>query len=217
MTRRLAALALCFAGVLTGRAEPPLLDSSTLIADAAHDPAWKDLFVRLAPGRSRVSFFQELRYFPFRKTPVVLTGEIRIVASHGLSLHYLTPESRILIIDDRGLLMRDDQGHERAAPADSRAQAATSALVDVLHFDLPQLEKKFELHGRREAETWTLALVPRDPALVGNLSSLVISGEKTRLRKIELIVSASQHIEILIGETHEDVVFSADELARYFR
>jgi outer membrane lipoprotein-sorting protein len=217
MKRHLAILAFCLASIAASRAESPPADAATLITDAAHDPAWQDIFARLAPDKNRLSAFEERRYFSFRKTPVVLTGEIRIVPSRGLSLHYLTPESHIVIVDDQGLLLRDDQGRQRAVPADSRAQAATGTLVDVLRFNLPQLQKNFELRGRHDASGWTLTLAPRDPALAGGLTSLVVSGEGGRLRKIELINSPMQRIEILIGETHEDVVFPADVLARYFR
>src|SRR4051794_29498681 len=82
------------------------------IADAAHDPAWRELFAQLAPTRTRQSSFEERRYFPFRKEPTVLTGEIRIVPNLGLSLRYLTPEKRVLIADEKGLLMRDADGRE---------------------------------------------------------------------------------------------------------
>lgn len=218
MNRCLIALAVCLAGAVAGRAEPPsLLDPSTLITDPAHDPAWKDLFARLAPGKNRLCKFEERRYFPFHKAPVILTGEVRIAPDRGLSLHYLTPEQRTVIVDDRGLLIRDAQGGERAVPAAGQAQTAITALVDILRFNLPQLQKNFALHGWREAGVWTLALVPRNPELASSLSSVVISGEEADLRRIELIESTAQRIEILIGETHEDVTFPAGELARYFR
>lgn len=200
------------------RADPPsLLGPATLIADPAHDPAWKDLFVRLAPAKNRLCSFTERRYFPFRKAPIVLTGEVRIDPARGLSLHYLTPEPRIVVVDRRGLLLRDSQGREQAVPADVHALAAVTALVDVLRFDLPRLQKNFSVHGWREAGLWTLALVPRDPLLASSLSSVMISGEDVKLGKIELIESAAQRVEILIGETKEGVTFSPVELARYFR
>ena len=215
MKYRLLILLLGLAAVAASGAEPDLTSPATLIRDAASDPAWKDLFDRLAPGKNRLSHFEERRYFSFRRTPIVLTGEIRISPDRGLSLHYLTPEPRIVIVDRQGLLLRDAHG-ERALSADSQFQAIT-ALFDVLRFDLPQLQKNFELHGWQEAGVWTLALVPRHPPLAGFLSALVVSGEEARPDKIELIESGGQRIEILIGETQEDVVFTPGELARYFR
>jgi hypothetical protein len=208
-------LLLVFAARLAA-AEPPV-GADTLLADPAHDPAWAELFARLAPGKARFSLFEERRYLPFRKTPLVLKGEIRIVPDRGLSLRYLEPEHRVMIVDAKGLLMRDEEGRERAAPSDSRAQAITSALVDVLRFDLPALQKSFAIHGQREGPAWTLAFVARDPAIADMIGTVVVSGEEARLGRIEMNKSANQRIEILISGTQEDVIFTGAVLDRYFR
>lgn len=195
----------------------PLISPGTLLTDPAQDPAWRDLFVQLAPNKTRQSRFEERRTFPFRKEPIVLTGEIRIVPELGLSLRYLTPERRTLIVDARGLLMRDDQGRDRAPPNDSRAQAATSALVRVLRFDLAALQKDFAVHGRRKGAAWSLAFVARDPAFANLLGTLTVSGENAVLRTIEMTKSPTQRIEILIRDTVEDVLFTGDTVKRFFR
>jgi hypothetical protein len=194
-----------------------LIAPETRLADPANDPAWRELFTQLAPNKTRQSKFEELRYFPFRKTPTVLRGEIRIVPEIGLSLRYLEPERRLLIVDQKGLLMRDDTGQDRAAPADSRAQAATSALVHVLRFDLKALTKDFDVHGRREGKTWSLGFVPKDPSFANLLGVLTVSGEGPLLQKIEMIKSPTQRIEINVRDTQEDVQFTADTLRRFFR
>jgi hypothetical protein len=194
-----------------------LTSPETLLADPARDPAWRELFDKLAPNKTRQSTFEERRYFPFRKAPVVLHGEIRIVPRLGLSLRYVQPEARVLIIDDKGLLMRDSEGREQSAPSDSRAQAATSALVHILRFDLDALKKEFEVHGRRDGATWTLAFVPRDPTFAELIGTLTVSGEQNALQKIEMIKSPTQRIEILIRDTREDVIFTGDTLKRFFR
>jgi hypothetical protein len=194
-----------------------LVSPQTRLEDPARDPAWRDLIRRLALNKTRQSTFEERRYFSFRKTPVVLRGEIRIVPELGLSLRYLEPDARVLIVDRKGLLMRDSEGRERAAPADSRAQAATSALVHVLRFDLEVLRKDFEVYGRREGEAWTLGFVPRDPTLAGLIGMLTVAGEQTAVRTISMIKSPTERIEISIRDTREDVLFTGDTLKRYFR
>ena len=203
--------------LLACAAEPLALTPETLLVDPARDPAWRDLFVQLAPNKTRQSRFEERRRFPFRKEPILLTGEIRIVPELGLSLRYLTPEARTLIVDAKGLLMRDDQGRDRAPPNDSRAQAATSALVRVLRFDLAALQKDFAVHGRREGAAWSLAFLARDPAFVNLLGTLMVSGENGELRSIEMTKSPTQRIEIIIRDTIEDVLFTGDTLKRFFR
>ncbi|MBL9202572.1 MAG: outer membrane lipoprotein carrier protein LolA [Opitutaceae bacterium] len=198
-------------------AEPLPLPPETLLADPANDPAWRDLFTKLAPTKTRQSKFEERRFFPFRKEPVVLTGEVRIVPELGLSLRYLSPEKNTLIADAKGLLLRDDLGRERTPPNDSRAQAATSALVRVLRFDLAALQRDFAVHGRREGAAWTLSFVSREPAFTTLLGTLTIRGENGALRAIEIVKSPTQRIEITIRDSVEDVLFTGDTLKRFFR
>lgn len=194
-----------------------LISPETRLNDPANDPAWRDLIAQLAPNKNRQSSFEEFRYFPFRKTPTVLRGEIRIVPELGLSLRYLEPEPRLLIMDQKGVLMRDDRGQDRAPPSDSRAQAATSALVHVLRFDLEALKKDFDVHGRWDGQKWSLGFASRDPNFANLLGILVVSGEGGAVKKIEMIKSPTQRIEINVRDTQEDVRFTADTLRRFFR
>jgi hypothetical protein len=148
---------------------------------------------------------------------VILKGEVRVVPELGLSLRYLQPEERVVIIDAKGLVLRDADGRERALPADNRAQAATTALCNILRFDLATLKKEFVIHGRQEGQGWTLAFVPRDPALANALGLMVVRGDGANLRKIEMIKSATQRVSVTIYDTKEDVLFDGYTLQRFFR
>lgn len=204
---------------LCAQAAPPVawVSGATRLADPANDPAWRELIARLAPNKTRQSSFEERRYFPFKKTPVILTGEIRIVPELGLSLRYLSPEEQVMIVDGQGLLMRDREGRERQAPSDSRAQAATAAMVNVLRFDLGKLQQEFEVHGRRNGTAWSMAFVPRDANFANLLGVLTVSGEGNALTKIEMVKSPTQRIEITVRDTREDVLFTGDTIRRFFR
>jgi hypothetical protein len=217
--RLLRLLPLLFlAGAIGARAADALVISPrTRLADPAHDPAWSALFTRLAPNRTRQSNFEERRFFSFRRQPVILKGEIRIVPGRGLSLRYLEPKPQTLIIDREGLLMRDEHGRERAAPPDPRARAATSALLHVLRFDLAALQQTFAVYGERHGEAWTLAFVPRADELAKLVGTLEVSGAGGRLDRIEMIKSPAERIEILISDTQDDVIFPAGVLKRFFR
>jgi len=198
-------------------ATAPDPSSEPLIADPLHDPAWKDLFARLAPQRSRISQFEERRFFPFRKEPTLLTGEIRMIPGRGLSLHYLTPEPRIVIVDEQGVLLRDEHGRSRAAPADSRAQAVSHALFNILRFDTSALAQSFELRGHRDGSHWTLVFAPRDSAIADLIGRIVVTGTDARLEHISMQKSSTQHIDIALRDTRENVIFAGDVLDRYFR
>jgi hypothetical protein len=194
-----------------------VLQPEHLLSNPSSDPAWRDLFASLSQPTNRFSRFEERRYFPFREQPVVLRGEIRIIPERGLSLSYAGPKPHVIIIDQQGVLMRDERGRERSAPEDGRARAVTSALSHVLKFDLPALEKEFTIHGIRDSDTWTLGFVPKDEALAGLLGTLLVHGRQTALDRIEMIKSDQQRIEILITSTESGVIFTMDILKRFFR
>lgn len=206
MIRRLLLPLLCGALALAARAAPT--------ADPARDPAWQDLFRRLAPAGTRLVPFTEERYFPFRPKPLVLSGFVRVAPGLGLSLEYRAPEARVVIVDAQGVLVRQG-GAQRTAPSDRRGQAATAALGAVLRFDPVELARDFLLRGDRQGGAWSLTLVPREPALAASLRSIVVSGTQAVLGRIEL--NAGLRIEIILGPAREEAAFPAADLARYFR
>ncbi|HWA86282.1 MAG TPA: outer membrane lipoprotein carrier protein LolA [Opitutus sp.] len=212
--RSLFAFALCAVALRAAPPAPPpesALQASIQLAD------WKDIFAQLSAPATRTAHFEERRFFPFRKAPTILTGEIRIVPGRGLSLHYQQPLDYIVIVDARGVLMRDDHGRERTSPIDPHAQAATSALFHVLQFNLPKLEREFTLHGLRDHQLWTLGFEPRDSALDNLVGSIVVSGTAGTVSEIRLVKSGHQRIEIDLHDQQSGIAFTPADLARYFR
>ncbi|MBL9190730.1 MAG: glycosyltransferase [Opitutaceae bacterium] len=178
--------------------------------------SWDDL-ARMVAAQSEVTAdFTEHRYFPFRKIPVVLTGVSRVSAARGLSLQYLTPTERLVILDSEGMLLRDATG-DSTPPADPRGDAANRALRHVLRLDFPALAQDFELLGRRAGDRWSLVLVPRADDLRRTLGRISVDGEAGLVRRIELRRSALQSVEILISPPRPPAPFAADDLKRYFR
>ncbi|MEY2882175.1 MAG: hypothetical protein RLZZ15_4555 [Verrucomicrobiota bacterium] len=216
MKRLLAPLALAALALANGRAAPPAEPGPPLLAVAA-DPAWQPLFAALAGRGALVSRVTERRWFPFRREPIVLDGELRLAPDHGLSLHYARPEERTLIADARGLVLRDAAGRDRELPADPRATALGAALGPILRFDHGELARLFTLHGARDGADWRLDLVPRDEALGRALGRVTIVGRDTEVRRLEIRQTEKQRVEIEITATDTGVIFTAAALRRYFR
>jgi hypothetical protein len=194
----------------------PRLAGAAPSADLPHDPAWQEIFRRLTPLQDRQCAFEERRYFAFRHQPITLSGVARLAPGRGLSLEYLTPQPRIVIVDQQGLLWREG-GSQSAAPADPHVQAATGAMAAVMRFDPVELARDFSWRGTRQGDSWRLALTPHDPAVAESLGSIVVSGAQGRLAEIELVTSPSQRIEIRLGPPLPDVAFAPETLAHYFR
>lgn len=215
--KRVAIALGCALAALTLRAaeEPPPLiaPANRLAADA---PAWQDLGRKFAHQPDTLANFEEQRVFPFRREAVVLKGEVRVSGARGLSLHYTAPEERTIVVDEKGILVREGAG-QKSPPADPRAAAANQALLLVLRFDFAALEKSFEVYGRRDGDVWSLGLVPRDDAVRKAIGDIHVGGDGAAVRRIELRRSAKQHIDILIEPPRATTPFSAEDLARFFR
>ena len=209
----LALLAFCAA--LSPAAElDPLVNPEHRLPDPA--PAWSDLIDTFAHNPDTTAEFTEHRFFPFKKDPVELKGEVRVSTSRGLSLHYTAPEVRTVILDPKGVLIRAPAG-ETAAPPDPRAAAANAALLHVLRFDFGALAQDFELYGRRDGATWSLVLVPRTEALRRSVGRITVAGEAAAIRHIEIRRTPKQAIEIIIAAPHPPAAFTDDELKAFFR
>ncbi len=183
----------------------------------AEDTDWAPLFTRLQANTPLLSTFDEARHYPFRLVPVKLTGELRFDSVHGLSLHYLTPEVMTLIVDKNGLLMRDNHGRERTAPPDHRAQGTANALLQLMGFNLTELEKTFRLEGNPAGDPWTLRLTPIDPELTESLGIITVTGHDDRVATIVMEKSPDRHIDITVTTATPHAVFSVEDLKRYFR
>lgn len=181
------------------------------------DGGWPALFASLRAQAPLQASFEETRYFPFKKTPAVLRGDIRFHPERGLSLHYTSPEDRLLVLDAAGGVLADAKGRRRELPSDPRAQGATNALLHVLRFDLDELSKNFVIDGTRDGPGWRLAFTPRPGPLASVLDPVIVTGLGSAVLTLELRKSDSQRIEIRIGETHARVTFTGEELARFFR
>lgn len=211
--RLLAALFAVALGTVAGASDPVAIEPANRLAAGA--PAWQDLVARFAQQPDTQAEFEEQRFFPFRNDPVTLKGEVRVSRERGLSLRYLSPEERIVILDERGVLLRDAAGQQ--PPPDPRAAAANRALLHVLRLDFAALEKEFETYGRRAGEAWAIVLVPRDEALRRAIGNIHVAGEAVAVRTIELRRSAKQHIDIAIAAPRAVTAFTAEEVKTYFR
>jgi len=191
------------------------------LVNAAHriEPTaatWSLLALAFASQPDITADFSERRQFPFRKEPVELTGEVRVSATRGLSLRYLVPEARTVILDAQGVLVREPAG-QKAAPADPRAGAANEALLRILRLDLVTLQRDFELYGEHDGAAWTLVMLPRTAALQRNVGRITVDGEAVTIRRIEIRRTPTQSIEILIAPPRPARAFTAAELKQYFR
>jgi len=178
---------------------------------------WGPLMDSLASKGTVVAPFTEHRYFPFRREPTVLRGVLRLSPQRGLSLQYTEPEPSVVIADQAGLVLRDRAGRSREMPSGSRESGAIASLVPIMRFDLLSLYPRFVIHARRLGPDWALVFTPRDQAVAQALGEILVRGSGSDVHRLEFRRSASQRVEIDVGEARTGGVFGADELRRFFR
>ncbi len=194
--------------------EPETLRARPLDLQAL-SPEWSELFAQLRAPATLRSTFTEERTFSFRQQPVRLQGTLRLSRERGLSLSYEEPEARTIIVDDRGVLLRDERGRSRTAPAE--ATAGTAPLRSILDFDLDALAQTFAVHGALQGDRWLLEFKPLETAPPRTPRFVAVHGTGSQVTLIELTPTARQQIRITIGETDVDTPFDADEVKQYFR
>ena len=178
---------------------------------------WRPLFAAMAEKGAVRSGFTERRWLAVRPEPIELKGELRFSPDHGLSLHYSDPEDQTVVVDDRGIVVRDARGRTRAMKSGSRATAVVQTLLPVMRFDFDKLLDEFDVAATRTGEEWTIKLTPHDTVLQRSLGVLRITGSDESIERLEFRRSEKQRIEITVDATDTGVTFSEEEMKRYFR
>lgn len=210
--RRFLALVPLFltAALLPLAAQAP--DPTVETLDPAHlSTEWQEVINGLrAPPTVRAKF-EEHRIFGFRARAVVLQGELRLDRDQGLSLHYTDPEMHTVIIDEQGVLLRDEDGRDRVAPAE--AAEATRPLFRALRFELGALAEDWLIRGRLADGAWTLWLESRGRSP----DTIELRGTDHQVHSIVLQPASRRRVEIALREIVTGVTFSEAEQRRYFR
>lgn len=169
----------------------------------------------LAKPQTITGAFTESRYTPLKKRPVDVAGIVRIDRTRGLSLAYDQKRAPIVILDERGLLLRHADGREQTAPPE--AETDLRLLHALFAFDLATLEKSYAIAATDSTDgTWTLTFTRR-PDVDASYRELTLTGDASQLTGITLLKTPNLKTIIALAPARFDTVFTAEELARYFR
>jgi hypothetical protein len=184
---------------------------------AGNEGEWKPLIDTLAAKGAVTAPFTELRFFPFRREPLLLKGVLRTSPDRGLSLQYLDPDPNILIADSTGLVLRDAKGRSRAVPSGSRETGAVLSLLPILQFNMAALYPRFVVRASRTGEDWRFEFTPKDAGDAGALGAITVGGTGSDVHYLEFKRSSSLRIEIEVGANRTGTPFSAGDLKQFFR
>jgi outer membrane lipoprotein-sorting protein len=131
--------------------------------------------------------FREVRHLAALTSPIERSGTLAYRRPDHLEMNVEAPAPERLVIDRGRLTITTAQG-ERTLVLDSEPAllAWTESLRATLAGDVAALARHFSVQLAGTAASWTLALVPRDPALAAQIAAIDIAGAGASVRRISV-------------------------------
>ncbi len=174
-----------------------VLTSLLPVAARANAQAWETI-ANLQFTMDTPAEFREVRKTRLQRTAKTQTGTLSL-SSSGILLMSITaprPEERRL---SNTTLSLTRHGKTRSTPLDENrgAHQLLLTIVDVLQGNMPRLQARFSIEpyepapplnagkpARQTVDNWGWILIPKDPALNSELSSLILRGTGTHLLSV---------------------------------
>ena len=217
---------------LTSRAQQPAASASPLAVSEAplFSPVnqvqpgklpftLRVVFRRLAHDQSESIPFTESRTFAISKNPLRQTGTLRSSKGNGLSLSYEAPKPHVIIVDDKGLIERQPDGHERQVTiADHPELAAlTDLYLNLLRGNADKLFDYADVYFVGNAPSWQMGLVPHDANVLKRAGKVVIGGGGHSIRRLENQLPNGESRVLELGKTERNPKYDPEVLKTYFR
>jgi hypothetical protein len=177
------------------------------------------VFRRLAHDQSAMIPFTESRQFAISKQPVKQTGVLRSSRDHGLSMAYEGAKPRVLIVDDKGLIERQPDGHERQVSIADHPEVAglTDLYLNLLRGNSDKLFDFADVYFTGTVHGWQLGLNPKDPAVAKRTGRVIINGSAREMHQIDSVSPNGDTRTLDLGAVDRNPKFTPDVISTYFR
>ena len=233
MTKPLAALAFAFGLALlfpfvVSAQQPPAAPSGsvdTVFAPGNQVPPGKlpftlrKVFHRLGHDAAESMPFTEVRTFAISRNPLRQTGELRSSKENGLSLSYESAKPHVIIVDDKGLVDRQPDGHERQVTVADHPEVATltDLYLNLLRGNADKLFQYADVYFTGTPQSWQMGLVPHDAALAKRVGRVVVSGNGRSIAKLENLLPNNELRTLEFGRVTRNPKYTPEEVRKYFR
>jgi hypothetical protein len=172
-------------------------------AEPAGAPAWglAQLMHRLGQVIRVEAKFVERKHLRILEAPIEFSGTLSYKAPGYLEKNTLLPKPQKLVLDHDRLLMEDAKQRRTLRLQDYPVVwAFVESIRATLAGDLKALLGfyKVELHGSEDE--WRLSLRPSEPSLQSVVSEIRISGQRDRVRTIEVVEGEGDRSVMTITE-----------------
>ncbi len=177
------------------------------------------VFRRLAHDQAAQIPFTESRQFAISKQPIKQTGTLRSSKDHGLSMAYEGAKPRVLVIDDKGLIERSPDGHERQVTVADHPELGglTDLYLNLLRGNSDKLFDYAEVYFTGTVHGWQLGLNPKDPAMAKRTGRVIIDGSAREMHRIENTLPNGDTRVLELGPEERNPKFTPDMINTYFR
>ena len=134
-------------------------------------------------------------------------------------MSYEGAKPRVLIVDDRGLIERQPEGHERQVSIADHPELSglTDLYLNLLRGNADKLFDFADVYFDGTVHGWQLGLIPKDVGVAKRTGRVVIDGSAREMHRIEN-VSPNGDTRILdLGAAERNPKFTPDEVTAYFR
>ncbi len=157
------------------------------------------LMAELAQHPGGRAHFAEKRFMALLDKPVLASGEMVYSPPDRLEKRTLLPKPETLILDKDTLSMeRDKRRLSINLSSRPQAQAFVESIRSTLSGNRAALERHYSLQLQGNSASWTLTLVPTEPAIAALLRRITITGSKNQVRLIEYLQVDGDRSELAI-------------------
>lgn len=186
-------------------------------AHADNDADWKALFNSLPETQSVEASFEEWRYSLLRDRPSYLKGVLRFDQEIGVSLNYLEPSERTIIIDEKTVSMRNDSGETRTLPDDERYNWIPDLIGTIFSFDLDSWKGGFILKDYSvKGENWSAVIEPKQDTGRDRIREVTMKGDNVYVTAMEMRMKGGKRVKIEVASAEKNISFSEEAIKRYF-
>ena len=211
-------------------AQQPLPAPNNGSADALFTPAnqvppgklpftLRKAFHRLGHDMAESMPFTEVRTFAVSKNPLRQTGELRSSKEDGLSLAYEGGKPHVIIVDDKGLIDRQPDGHERQVTVMDHPEVATltDLYLNLLRGNADKLFQYADVYFAGTPQNWQMGLVSHNPDLAKRVGRVIVTGNGRSITKLENQLPNNESRTLEFGRVTRNPKYTPEEMQKYFR
>jgi hypothetical protein len=176
------------------------------------------LLARMASTRGVSAQFRELREVALLVEPLESRGALYFVPPDRMARFTIEPAPAALLVEGESLRFRAGAGEpEMDLSSSPIARAFVDNFMAVFAGDRARLEGLYRAELRGALEGWELALTPRSPTLARFLEVVLLRGDASGMREMEIRDADGDRTLTQLESVDHDRSFTSAELDKLFR